>query len=366
MAHLAWFERTFVQRLKWLNHEELAGLIALCQALPGPASSQTAMAIGYHVRGWTGAFLAWIGFTLPSAFLMLAAAQGALILPESLRLNLVHGMKVAVVGVIAVALWKMGQSLLKTRAQFLAAAFWSGFFLIWMSPWTLLLAMALVLLLELRRQGRSGAPSAPGGIVRPGKLPPALLAIPGLWLGFLMLALFTAGSWPAIPLIFYQTGLLVFGGGHVVLPLLEGLVVDPGWVSQESFLLGYGLAQLIPGPIFSFAAYLGASFPGSSSGAGLLALVCIYLPSFLLLGWLLPGWHRHQASPLWKGLLRQLHPVVVGLLAATWVSPVLTSAIRNGWDALIAAGLTVLLAACPRCTLPALLLTAGLYLTLLA
>ena len=302
MAHLAWFERVFVGRLKWLKHEELAGLIALCQALPGPASSQTAMGIGYLRGGWKGLVVAWTAFTLPSAILMILVAYGALSLPESIRDSLVHGMKVAVVSVIAVALWSMGNSLLKTRLQLGAAVLAAAFFLLFMSPWTILLAILLVVLISLGKSSPRFLSDFSISRLSPGSRV-ALWSLPLFWLAFQAINMATPGNWSAIPVAFYQTGLLVFGGGHVVLPLLENLVVAPGWVSQESFLLGYGFTQMVPGPIFSFSAFLGASFPMTGAArlaGGLLALFCIYLPSFLLLGVLLPHWKAGQASPKWQ------------------------------------------------------------------
>jgi chromate transporter len=276
-------------------------------------------------------------------------------------------MKVAVVSVIAVALWGMAKSLLKTRQQVVAALLAGGFFLLFMSPWTILFAILLVVLISLKRRDPgflsqfSLTRFSPGSRV-------AFWSLPALWIAFQLANAIAPGAWTAIPVAFYQTGLLVFGGGHVVLPLLENLVVAPGWVSQESFLLGYGFTQMVPGPIFSFPAFLGASFPleeGSRIGGGLLALVCIYLPSFFLLGVLLPHWKAGQASPKWQAVLGNLHPLVVGLLLATWISPVLTSAIMGWPDVLVAAGLAFLIARFPKLTLPGLLGTVGIYLVFL-
>lgn len=367
MAHLAWFERTFVGRLKWLTHEELSGLVALCQALPGPASSQAAMGIGYLRAGWKGLLVAWTAFTLPSAALILLAAYGSLALPPDIRAPLVQGMKVAVVSIIAVAVWRMGKSLLKTRPQVFATLGSTAFFLLFMSPWTILFAILLVVLFSLRQSGTT---------LRPGLLITrlgagsrlALWALPLFWVAFLILDTANPDSWSAIPVAFYQTGLLVFGGGHVVLPLLENLVVSPGWVSQETFLLGYGFTQLLPGPIFSFSAFLGASFPVADElrlVAGLLALLCIYLPSFLLLGILLPHWRAGQRSPQWQRVLGNLHPLVVGLLLATWVYPVTIPALHGWMDCLVAAALAGLIGRFPGLTLPGLLGTIGLYLAVL-
>ena len=363
IAHLAWFERTFVARLKWLSHEDLSGLIALCQALPGPASSQTAIGIGYLKAGWRGFWLAWIGFTLPPAILMMGAAYGALALPEAFRLSLTNGMKVAVVGVIAVALWGMSRSLVRDRRQVLRAAGYALVFLLFPNPWVILLLITLIVLISLRREQLSLADSL-GRLVRRRAARWMLAAIPACFLVFHLGYLLLPGPWTAIPAAFYQTGLLVFGGGHVVLPLLENLVVQPGWVSQESFLFGYGVVQMIPGPLFTFAAFLGAQFPLPASAlaaAGLLALLAIYLPSFLLLGILLPQWKAEGPSARWKGVLASLHPLVIGLLLATWIHPVLTGAIRTPWDALAALLATAALLKAQRFTVLIILSVAAVY-----
>jgi len=367
MAHLAWFERVFAQRLKWIDHAQLAGLIAVCQALPGPVSTQTAMGIGYTRGGWRGLWAAWIGFTLPSAVLMLAAAFGALALPDHLRSGLVAGMKVAVAGVIAVALWRMGRSLLTGPWPLALAGLFAAFFLIFTGPWVVLLTLALVTLLALRRAGVCAFAAGRSLLAdRSGRL--LLAAVPGCFAALHLLALLLPGAWTAIGATFYQAGLLVFGGGHVILPLLDGLVVQTGWVGQEDFLFGYGLAQMVPGPLFTFSAYLGASFPVAGEArllAGLLALAALNLPSFLLLGLLLPRWHGAQASPAWQAVLKALHPAVVGLLLATWVHPVLTSALHGWLDLAVAAAVTAGLALFPRLTLPLLAATAALYVVIL-
>jgi chromate transporter len=361
MAHLAWFERVFVERLKWLSHARLAELIALCQALPGPSSSQTAMGIGYVMHGWRGLFAAWLGFGLPPALLMLGAAHGAVSLPEALRVSLTHGMKVAVVGVIAVALWRMARTLLKRPAEHAATLGYGLLFLLFPGPWVMLMMILLVALVSLRQEGMgSSAALAAGGMLK-GHSRQLLIALPGLFLGLQLLGWLIPGPWTALAAAFYQTGMLVFGGGHVILPLLEGLVVQPQWVGAEEFLLGYGLAQMVPGPLVSFAAYLGAAFPVADPLrplAGLLAFACIYLPSFLLMGLLLPRWHAGASAPHWQAVLRRLHPLVIGLLLATWVQPVILSAIGGWRDVLVAAMVTLALACFGRFTLLILLATA--------
>ena len=368
MAHLAWFERAFVGRLGWLTTGQLSSLIALCQALPGPASSQTAMGIGYMRAGWRGLGAAWIGFTLPAAALMGLGAYGLTLFDDAFRENLTAGMKVAVVAVVAVALWRMGRSLLDSREKYLWTLGYALFFLFSRSPWVVLLLIALVVLLSLHRQGARLPPMDRLQGFAP-RSRACLVLLPGLLLLVHALANLFPGPWTAMGMAFYQTGLLVFGGGHVVLPLLEGTVVATGWISREVFLFGYGLAQMVPGPLFSFSAYLGASFPVAPEWrplAALFALLMLYLPSFLLLTLILPTWHGFVETPRWKEVLRALHPLVVGLLLATWIDPVLLGAMRDPWDAAVAAALAAALFHFPRLTLPLFLATASLYVFLLS
>lgn len=363
IAHLAFFERAFVERLKWMSHAQLASLIALCQALPGPASSQTAMGIGYFKAGWGGLFAAWTGFTLPPALLMLGAAYGAVALSGTVRTALTHGMKVAVVGVIAVALWRMSRSLLKTRRRVLAVGAYALLFYLFPSPWVILLLIILVVLISLRMEqvplGKRDLAHLGTGAAKW-----LLAALPVVFLLLVLLHSAFPGPWTAIADAFYQTGLLVFGGGHVVLPLLDNFVVAPGWVSRESFLFGYGVAQMIPGPLFSFSVFLGAQFPVDENlrfAAGLIALAAIYLPSFFLLGILLPRWHEQDPSSHWKRVLDNLHPLVIGLLLATWINPVILSAIRSWPDLVVAAVVSAALLRFQRWTVIIMAVTGGLY-----
>lgn len=361
MAHLALFRRVFVEKLRWLEEARLAELIALCQALPGPASSQVAMAIGYRRGGWKGFYAAWAGFSLPPVTLMILFAAGSLRLDEGLRLSLVHGVKVAVVAVVALALWKMGRSLLQGPESWATAAALTGCFLLFQSPWVFVLVLLLVGLLAYRRQCTGPPAHRPCALPTPWRRP-LLLALPGVFLAFFLVGLIPA-TWAAIPGVFYQTGLLVFGGGHVVLPLLERFLVEPGLISGETFLFGYGLAQVVPGPLFSFSAFVGAAMGTDSLSEvllGLLAFLCIYLPSFLLLGFILPRWNKAVVAARWKAVLGAVHPVVIGLLAATWIHPVMTSGIRSPFDLVLAAAALAVLARFPAWTLPTLAATAAM------
>lgn len=363
LAHLAWFERTFVQRLNWIRAEEFLSLVALCQALPGPASSQVAMAIGYRRGGWSGFWAAWIGFTLPSAVLMLAAALTAARLEGALRDDLTRGLQVAVVAVIALAIYRMARGLFDSPSRIVAALIFALFFTVTSSALVVLLTLLLVLLLSLKEADLAPAFMHPAEIAA-SRTAPWLILTGALALLFEGASWATNGSIMAVVSAFYRTGLLVFGGGHVVLPLLQGLIVEPGWLDADTFLLGYGFAQLMPGPLFSFSAFVGGSLGhslGDSLMLGLLALGAIYLPSFLLLGWLLPGWQRASADPRWKAALLSLHPAVVGLLAATWINPVASGALNSWMDAGVALILLLLLAYLPRLTLPLLAVATSLY-----
>ncbi len=361
MAHLALFHRVFVEKLHWLDEADLAELVALCQALPGPASSQVAMAVGYRRSGWKGFFAAWTGFSLPPVTLMILFAAGTLRLGEDLRIALLHGVKIAVVAVVALALWKMSRSLLRNPNGWATAAALTGFFLLFQSPWVFVFFLLLVGLLAYRRHSPGPSLHRPRAYLAQSRHP-LVLALPGCFLLFIFLGLFP-GTWTVIPGVFYQTGLLVFGGGHVVLPLLERFLVEPGLIAGETFLFGYGLAQVIPGPLFSFSAFVGADMGNSLLSElllGLLAFVSIYLPSFFLLGLILPRWNQASVAERWKKVLTALHPVVIGLLAATWIHPVITSGIRTPFDLLLAAAILPVLARFPAWTLPTFALTVAI------
>jgi chromate transporter len=359
MAHLALFQRIFVERLQWLTMATYAEIVAVCQALPGPASSQVVMTLGYRRAGWPGMLLAWTGFTLPPVCLMLAMALGALHLPESLRGPLLHGVKVSVIAVVALALWSMGKRLLTDPSRMLMTVLFALFFLTFPTIWTFVFTLLLISLLAWREHGPDS--TEPPASRRSSLLNPYLLALLLFW-GLTRLIAFVPGEASALPAIFYQTGLLVFGGGHVILPVLERFLVEPGLLPAETFLLGYGFAQLVPGPLFSMAAFVGASMGQSvptSLALGLIALAAINLPSFCLLGWILPRWQKGDVSPRWKAVLATIHPVVLGLLAATWVNPLLLRGLHHWSDAAIALITLALLARTPRLTLPILLLSAS-------
>lgn len=336
VAHIGYFRETFVARRKWLSEEAFAELVALCQFLPGPASSQVGFAIGLIRGGAAGALAAWIGFTLPSAVLMTAFAFGAGALKGPLALGLLHGLKLVAVAVVAQAVFGMARTL---------------------TPDARRAAIALVALGVV-----SGAAASLGQIAaialgaglglvlcrRDDPAPPDVLSkVAPAWAGFTALGLFAAllvgapiaerfSCAPALAHFdaFYRSGALVFGGGHVVLPLLDQAVVKPGWVDSNSFLAGYGAAQAVPGPLFTFAAYLGAVMkpaPNGVAGAAL-GLAGLFLPGLLALVAALPFWSHIRARPTAQAAMRGANAAVVGILASALYNPVWTSAVADRAD----------------------------------
>ena len=348
IAHLGYFRNEFVVRRKWLGEEEYADLVALCQFLPGPASSQVGFSLGViRGNGILGGLAAWAGFTLPSAVLLVAFAFGATAFSGVVGTGVLHGLKLVAVAVVAQALWGMAPNLTPDRSRVGIALVSVGIVTLaggMFSQIAAILCGALVGLWlgtgeQVRPQARLHVPvsSFSGGV--------ALLVFVSIFL-ILTLAVWATGV-QALVLFgaFYRSGALVFGGGHVVLPLLQAQVVAPGWVSGETFLTGYGLAQAVPGPLFTFAAYLGAVVqvgPNGVSGA-LIALVGIFLPGLLLVYGMLPYWDALRARPLAQAAMRGANAAVVGILAAALYNPVWTSAVHSATDfALALAGFLLL------------------------
>jgi chromate transporter len=339
IAHLGYFRRAFVERRQWLDEHAYAAIVALCQVLPGPTSSQVGMAIGLQRGGIVGAFAAFIGFTLPSAAAMIAFAL--LLSPALAAMPWVHGLKLAAVAVVAQAIWSMAQTLtpdLKRKLLALAAAIFAL-----LLPGTLsqLGAIAFGAVVGFAFFPATPRPLADIATRLPRGLSTACLVL----FAALLLALpFTAPLGQSFALFggFYRSGSLVFGGGHVVLPLLQQATA--GKIATQTFLAGYGAAQAMPGPLFSFAAFLGASIGGI--GTALLCLAAIYLPSFLLVFGALPHWGRFAARPAMAKALSGIDAAVVGLLLAAFYSPVWTGAIFAPADLVLAlAGFLLLVAA---------------------
>ena len=335
LAHLGYFRTEFVERRRWLGERAYADIVALAQFLPGPASSQVGMALGLMRSGYPGALAAWLGFTLPSAIALILFALGVASHGDAMSAGALHGLKVVAVAVVAQAVWGMARHLCPDAARRVM----------------LLLAAAGMLLL----------PSvwAQVGVI-------VVAGLAGIWLfhpeasnvepmpltvrprtGMFWLTLF-ATLLVALPLLaqavpdatlaridaFYRAGSLVFGGGHVVLPLLQAEVVPNGWVDNDTFLAGYGATQAVPGPLFTFAAFLGASMstPPNGWAGGLIALLSVFAPSFLLIAGALPFWERLRTLPRAQAALMGVNAAVVGILLAALYDPVWTSAIHSVAD----------------------------------
>lgn len=345
VAHLAYFRDTFVVRRGWLDDVRFAEIVALSQFLPGPASSQTGMAIGMLRAGWPGLLAAWLAFTAPSALLLFGFA--ALVRHDlaALGSGWLTGVKAAVVAVVAHALAGMARQLLRGGGQWAIAAGAASIVLAIGGTASQLAVIALSALAGLLLPtATAGAPKMPAPAARSRRGAALCLGAFALLLAGLPLAAWLSGS-DALALAdrFYRTGALVFGGGHVVLPLLHGAVVETGLVDESAFLAGYGAAQAVPGPLFTFSAYLGAMIGGGSAFSALLALLAIFLPSMLLVGGLLPHWERLRGLPRMRRAVNGVNAGVIGLLAAVLWDPVLVTGIRGPVSAAITLGALALL-----------------------
>lgn len=347
IAHLGYFREEFVERRKWMTDHAYADLVALCQFLPGPASSQVGIAIGLFRGGLPGALASWLGFTLPSAIalvlfgLVLVNAGG---LADAAWL---HGLKVVAVAVVAQALWGMGKSLCPDRQRAslavmaaLGASLIPGAF----GQVGVIALGALAGWMWLRAD--AALPHSPYPVRYGKRASVAILLVFGGLL-FLLPTIATQNGGYVWQLFdsFFRAGALVFGGGHVVLPLLQAETVPAGWVSNDAFLAGYGAAQAVPGPLFTFAAYLGAVSTQSPNGwlGAAIALVGIFLPSFLLVVGALPLWEGARRHPAMQRAVLGINAAVVGLLLAAFYNPVWTSAILSVNDFVLAAGAFLLL-----------------------
>lgn len=338
VAHLGYFRTAFVERRQWLSESAYADLVALCQFLPGPASSQVGFALGLMRAGPWGAAMAWLAFTLPSAIVLVLFAFGAAVLDGPIASGIIHGLKVVAVAIVAHAVWGMARNLCpdKTRVGIALAAV----FVVVMVSGPLGQVTAIVLGgiagLALCRSIAAATPSEP--LQFPVSRRAGTVAL-GLFAALLILLPLLAGSaaWLAVADAFYRSGALVFGGGHVVLPLLEAEVVQSGWITADEFLAGYGAAQAVPGPLFTFAAYLGALLPGMNGVVGaLLALLAIFIPGFLLLVGVLPFWNHFRRWQSAQALMRGANAAVVGILGAALYQPVWTSAIIGPYEFVLA------------------------------
>ncbi len=348
IAHLGYFRQALVTRRRWIDEAGYADLVALCQFLPGPASSQVGFALGIlRGGGLLGGLAAWTAFTLPSALLLVAFAYGASALSGPVAEGLIHGLKLVAVAVVAQAVWGMARSLTpdRPRASLALGALLLTVFAPTAFSQILAIALGAVAGLVLCRSddGPGGGPRAVPISRRAGGVAGALFLL--LLIGLPVLAQGLGSHALAVSDAFFRSGAFVFGGGHVVLPLLRSAVVEPGWVSPDAFLAGYGAAQAVPGPLFTVAAYLGAvAEPGPNGPVGAaLALVAIFLPGLLLVYGTLPFWDAVRARPAARAAMRGTNAAVVGILAAALYDPVWTGAVGTPRDFALAAVAFVLL-----------------------
>jgi chromate transporter len=336
IAHLGYFHEEFVVRRKWLDEQAYVDLVALCQFLPGPASSQVGFSIGLMRAGYFGALAAWTGFTLPSAIAIVLFAYGAGALIGPVGTGLLHGLKLVAVAIVAQAVWGMARTLCPDKERASIAVVAALIILFSTSSVAQILAIALGGLagLWLCRGAQSVAGAhMPIPVGRATGLA-ALTLFFVLLLGLPILQSIEATPGIALFDAFYRSGALVFGGGHVVLPLLREAFVGPGWISDDTFLAGYGAAQAVPGPLFTFAAYLGTVVKPSPHGVAgaVLGLIGIFLPGILILLGALPFWETFRKRAGAQAVMRGINAAVVGLLGAALYNPVWTSSVKTPGD----------------------------------
>jgi chromate transporter len=336
IAHLGYFREEFVSRRNWLSERSYADLVALCQFLPGPASSQVGLALGLSRSGYRGALAAWAGFTAPSAIALMLFAYGISNYGEMLSSTALQGLKIVAVAVVAQAVWGMAKSLCTdvARVTIMAAATCTVLIFPTALGQILVIVVAAVLGLLFFKPAHVIDHDALSLKVRRRTGVVFLVLFFILLAGLPILAELVPSQTIALLDSFYRAGSLVFGGGHVVLPLLQAEVVPSGWISNETFLAGYGAAQAVPGPLFTFAAFLGASMKSEPSGilGGAICLLAIFIPSFLLVVGALPFWEQLRRNTRMQTALAGINAAVVGLLLAALYTPVWTSAIHKPDD----------------------------------
>jgi chromate transporter len=346
IAHLGYFQRELIDRRHWTTPDAYAEVVALAQTLPGPASSQVGFALGLLRSGWLGGLAAFTAFTLPSAVLMTALALGSAHLTSPLALAILHALQLVAVAVVAQAILAMQRTLAPDLPRLALAAATTALVLLLPTPYTTLLAVLLGAVLGiLFLHPKPLAADAPV-LTLPRYTTLAAATLFTLLLALALFGLHTSAPTPlAVFSAFYRTGALVFGGGHVVLPLLESAVVAPHWVSQPTFLSGYGAAQALPGPLFSFAAFLGAATQTATSATtnsahpianALIATLGIFAPGLLAMAAILPLWTSLRQLPHLRSALTGVNAAVVGLLLAALIRPLATSTLRHPADSLFA------------------------------
>ena len=341
IAHIGYFRDEFVVRRRWLDEQAYADLVALCQFLPGPASSQVGFSIGLMRAGYLGGLAAWTGFTLPSAIALVLFAYGARALSGPVGAGLLHGLKLVAVAIVAQAVWGMARSLAPDRERASIAAVAALIILFSASSIAQIAAIVLGGVAGLWLCRSEPAPSAVGRFSIPVSRATGLVVLAVFILllaGLPLLRALVPSNTAALADAFYRSGALVFGGGHVVLPLLREAFVTPGWVSDDVFLAGYGAAQSVPGPLFTFGAYLGTVVNVSPHGVAgaVLGLVAIFAPGLLILVGTLPFWERFRQRAGAQALMRGVNAAVVGLLGAALYNPVWTSSVHSPRDFAIA------------------------------
>jgi len=336
VAHLGYFREEFVVRRKWLSEHAYADLVALCQFLPGPASSQVGIGVGLSRAGLLGAVAAWIGFTMPSAIALIVFGYGVTKFGDAASSGVLHGLKVVAVAVVAQAVWSMARNLCPDAKRATLAALATIGVLAVPSPFAQAGAIVIGGLVGWAIL-RADAPTDHVDLGVRVSRGVAISALALFFTALIVLPLLTS-AFPSQTMAlvdsFYRSGSLVFGGGHVVLPLLQSEVVSPGWVSKDAFLAGYGAAQAVPGPLFTFAAYLGTVMTGAPNGivGGLICLLAIFASSFLLVIGAMPFWDALRRVGAVRNALLGVNAAVVGLLLAALYDPVWTSAILSAAD----------------------------------
>jgi chromate transporter len=341
IAHIGYFREEFVVHRKWLDEHAFADLVALCQFLPGPASSQVGFSIGLLRAGYLGGLAAWTGFTLPSAFILVLFAYGASTFTGTVGQGVLHGLKLVAVAIVAQAVWGMARTLCPDRERASIAVIAALIILFNTSSLAQIGAIALGGVAGLWLCRQAPPTTAAGHVFMPISRTAGVVALIAFFVllgGLPLLRTLWASQGVALFEAFYRSGALVFGGGHVVLPLLREAFVAPGWVSDNTFLAGYGAAQAVPGPLFTFAAYLGAVVrpPPHGLPGAVLGLIGIFLPGILILLGTLPFWDAFRKRANAQATMRGVNAAVVGLLGAALYNPVWTSSVMTPGDFAVA------------------------------
>ncbi|MGD6792677.1 chromate efflux transporter [Metabacillus indicus] len=331
VAHLGYFRDEYVKKRKWLDERSYADLVALCQFLPGPASSQVGISIGIVRGGLVGGFISWFGFTMPSVIALILFAYFVTGF-QAEDAGWITGLKIVAVAVVAQAIMGMGKNLAPDRPRIaiaVIAAVCALFFPTAIGQIAIIIIAGVTGYIMYRNQDVPKADKLAISISKKTGAA-AWILFAGLLIGLPLLRQVFPSIWMAMFDTFYRVGSIVFGGGHVVLPMIEREVVPPGWISEETFLAGYGAAQAVPGPLFTFASYLGASMNGVTGA--LVATAAMFLPSFLLVVGMLPFWNFLREKSSVQAALMGVNAAVVGILLAALYDPVWTSAIKSTGD----------------------------------